>query len=429
MFGRTTLVAQSDAAEPNDERRELRGLNLARILVNQRRWDDALAVLQTLIGDPDSDQTEVMFLRALALIEVGRAAEAADILRTILESRPDLTRVRLELGRALFVAKEDDAARRHFELVLATDQPPAVVANVGLFLDRIRARRGWKTWLNFGVAPDTNFNSGSYNERIYCGSFLGCNENREGERSGVGLFVLAGFEAKKAAGKNRLMILETTTTRWEYKGGEVDTHIVRAEAKMRGLRAGGYVEVGPVAQWRWSENDFYSKEFGLRVSNTQRVGPRASLFSRWESIYRQFQENPDRNDGLRHALSFSVNYAIDAVTYAQGGLGVDYSTAKAVNNGSFSPGVNAGVRREFGAGFTLGLYLNASRTLWHDNFNFFNYRRKDNYRAATLTALKRDWRLYGFAPEFSLTWSETRSNIDVFANRRLRAGFNFTRDF
>ena len=82
-------------------------LPLAKALIAKQRWDDALAVLAVLRGRAGVEQTEVLFLSALAEIGRQRYSSAAEFLRTILDSRPKLLRVRLELARALFLDGDD----------------------------------------------------------------------------------------------------------------------------------------------------------------------------------------------------------------------------------------------------------------------------------------------------------------------------------
>jgi len=69
-----------------------------------------------------------------------RYGEAAEEFRLILARDPTLVRPRLELARALFMARQYDAARYHFEQVLASPLPEAVKANVLAYLTLIRER-------------------------------------------------------------------------------------------------------------------------------------------------------------------------------------------------------------------------------------------------------------------------------------------------
>ena len=127
------------------------------------RWTCALAALLACLmlttiahaqetTDPQLDErTALLFeigmtaLAAAELIddEAERHAlydEAIEAFQTILVSRPELVRVRLELARTFFLNGQDGLARRHFELVLASGPPPPVAANIRQFLAVMQAR-------------------------------------------------------------------------------------------------------------------------------------------------------------------------------------------------------------------------------------------------------------------------------------------------
>ena len=93
--------------------------------------------------------------------------EAITALHVILVGQPGLVRVRLELARAFFLKGKDSLAREHFERVLAGKPVAAVAANIGRFLNAIRARRRWSGSFGFSFVPDSNVGAVSEEEIIY----------------------------------------------------------------------------------------------------------------------------------------------------------------------------------------------------------------------------------------------------------------------
>ena len=77
---------------------------------------------------------EIAALLGRILTELGRPAEAADILRARLADHPDETMVRSQLALALMAANEDQAAIREYEILLETLPDNAVVLNNLAFL-------------------------------------------------------------------------------------------------------------------------------------------------------------------------------------------------------------------------------------------------------------------------------------------------------
>ena len=76
-------------------------------------------------------------------------------------------RVRLELALAFYLKEDDALARDHFERALVGRPPAALVANINRFLNIMRARRRWRGYFGFSVAPDTNINAASDAQFIY----------------------------------------------------------------------------------------------------------------------------------------------------------------------------------------------------------------------------------------------------------------------
>ena len=119
------------------------GIDKAQSLIRERRFVEALSVLQPL-AKRRPIPANVLFLIGFAAIEASQQPGVSDktrdtlldaaiaALRRMLVKEPGLVRVRLELARALFLKEEDRLATRHFEQVLAGQPPTAVALNVNL---------------------------------------------------------------------------------------------------------------------------------------------------------------------------------------------------------------------------------------------------------------------------------------------------------
>jgi len=110
-------------------------------------------------GDPEFD-----FLFGLAAMETGRPHEAVFAFERIVFIYPDEQRVKLELGRALFMVNNLTASRQMFEEVLATNPEENVRTNIQAFLALIDEREqtiaGSFNWfVSSGIGRDSNINS------------------------------------------------------------------------------------------------------------------------------------------------------------------------------------------------------------------------------------------------------------------------------
>ena len=181
----------------------------ARRLVRAGKFDEALAILRPHVRG-QTVHADVVFQYGLAAIgasqKVGLAEdkrealldEAIGAFHAMLVRRPELVRVRLELGRAFFLKGEDGLARRHFEQVLAGKPPEPVALNVNRFLVQIRARKRWTFRVGMALAPDSNIGGGSDERTIYIdvgGQRLPFRrDQQELTSSGIGLSAWAGGE-------------------------------------------------------------------------------------------------------------------------------------------------------------------------------------------------------------------------------------------
>lgn len=80
----------------------------------------------------------VLSLRAQLAFAQGDYREAIATFRGTLSRNPSRTRIRLELARALFAARDYEAARYHFEIALGQTLDKWVKENVCAFLRAIR---------------------------------------------------------------------------------------------------------------------------------------------------------------------------------------------------------------------------------------------------------------------------------------------------
>lgn len=105
----------------------------------------ALAASPVSVAD-----TQQRFIQALALVEQGRPAEAAEVLLALYSEAPT-PRLRLELARALMLSGRHKEAKRLFIAAYNDNPPPVVKANILAFLDQMDRQSGRLT-LNLSVS-------------------------------------------------------------------------------------------------------------------------------------------------------------------------------------------------------------------------------------------------------------------------------------
>ena len=121
-------------------------------LLQSNRFEEALNILRRLTDDYPK-HPEVLFPLGIAAIEFSESDdlsneekiallnEAIDVFKTMLSQDPNLVRVNLELGRALFIQGEDSEARKYFRYVLDKELPKEELSNIINFLFNVHDNR------------------------------------------------------------------------------------------------------------------------------------------------------------------------------------------------------------------------------------------------------------------------------------------------
>ena len=134
---------------------ELSDMETGRLLIRAGRLEHARAFLEQAKPAGEEERIERLFLLGQIELRLGMPGKAAARFETILALRPGLTRVRLDLARAYYLAGLDDKARYHFSSALGDALPSSIEATVEGFLRRIDARKRWSVSVSAAALPET----------------------------------------------------------------------------------------------------------------------------------------------------------------------------------------------------------------------------------------------------------------------------------
>ena len=415
----------------------------ARALIGAGRFNEALVLLRPF-ADGRTIEADVLFLIGLASIGAsqnpGLTEENRETLleaaiaafRTMLIDNPGLVRVRLELARAFFYKGEDGLSQEHFERVLAGNPPAPVVANVGQFLSRIRARRRWGMHLGFALAPDTNI-GGSSNERIIYISGLPFRRGAESlTTSGIGLTVWGGGEYQQPLGDRVRLRLGMDASRREHSGGKFDRMLLSLHMGPR-VFVSRTTEFSVVANWRhqWSANDPDYFDLGGRLTVSHRFTRRVTANGRasWHDRRyrtRKFLDGPVRNFSLSAGWVLTPTVRLDTTA----GYGRD--RPESVKYRSESKWLQAGVSVALPKGFTVG---GGGGVRWTDyEGNWFPHTeggvpREDRTYNLRASVHNRAITFYGFSPEVSLVHEVRKTNAQLYDYKRTGGELRVVRQF
>ena len=437
----------SSEAPPTPGRAHLsfdRRVNIARALVERKRFAEALGILQPLLPH-HPDQTDVRFLFGLAASRWSQERgvgdekrerlldEAIAAFRSILIRQPGLVRVRLELALAFFLKEEDGLAREHFERALVGRPPAALVSNINSFLNIMRARRRWRGYFGFSLAPDTNINAASDAEFIYIQGLPFRRGAGTRASSDIGIVGWGGGEYQFPLAERWRLRTGLDLNHREYKGGRFDQTYAGVYMGPRWLiNRNTEMSLLATASQRWWGGSSFNYDYGARLEVQHRVfaGLRLSGRALWSD--RKYQQQPGLTGPLS-VFSLGANYVLFPTVQVNALVGYSLQDSQAQNWDSTGYWTRVGTDVALPWGFTVGL---SAEFRWTDYGNRWwpfiadpSVAREDQTRILGATLLNRALTVYGFSPQVAFSNQVRESNAQIFDFKRNLVEMRWVRQF
>lgn len=401
---------------------------LVQNLMVQQQWQAAQLALQDAAQDPTADPVETLFLGGLIAIGNQHYASAITQLRTILIDHPNIPRVRLELARAYFLSGDDAGAQYHFERVLASDLPEAVIANVQIFLAQIRARRNWQIGFGFGILPDSNVNQATSAQTVLIGGLPFTLSSDARETSGVGfLWQLSGEKRWEMADRWRFTA-SGNLLRKDYSKNKFNDMTLYSRIGPRYLLKEGDIGMGLSLSMRLLGDKPYNDAHGVYVDVNRQLGERWLAYASLESQQYHFDAGKGQ-PGTLNSTSGKLRYLINPISLLEAGLDLSQDNTISDQMHHQTIGVSAGYRSEAALGLLYGINIRTAKSNYPTFQSFFNQYRNDKMTSLSVDVTKRDWQIFSFSPMVSLTMIKNDSTIPLYSYRRTLGQFGFNRQF
>lgn len=406
-------------------------LSLAEAMILRGEIDQAQPLLEALAqsGTDSVDQTQVAFLQGMAAASEGDLVAARDIFRMILETRPELTRVRLELARVLFLLEDDAAATYHFRLALAEAPSDDVRATIESYLNAIESRRTTAFELSVGIAPDSNVNAGTTSDTINLFGFLPSDLSEDAKQT-TGLGLKTSFSAAWLPRLSERWRLELRGAGLvsDYGGAKYDDLAGLTEIGVRRLNDRGYWNLAATYDQRWFGGEDFYDAMGLRFSGVRRLTAR--LFGLGGISVEDYDYTvEDGRDGLVTTVNGGVSYALSSVSLASTRLSVSREEAELEARANTSYALQLGYSREYGNALTLGLTPFAAYRPFDGFDPLLGSTRSDVRYGVQIDGLNREWSYRSFTPAIAYTYTRNESNQVLYDYERHQFEFRLTRVF
>lgn len=404
-----------------------RQIDLVKALILQGRHVEALTLLDR-IPVTFQNRIGILFLRGRIAVAQGMLNTAVKYYRQILRERPELVRVRLELARVLFLLKEDDASRHHFELALGYNPPPEVRANIERFLSAIRRRRNVKFGISISIVPDSNINAATDNSEVTLFGLPFQLTRNARRQSGIGLAVKGNADLSQPIGSNYKFETGVWVRHVEYEVKQFDDTQLRGYAGIRYVHDSGDITLRALSSRRWFGNDGYNYTVGGLFGVGERIAPRLHVGVAL-SGERIDYDKADYLDGARITGQGRIAYAVSSQSSANVFAGMTREITEDSAYSNTAPFVGASYYTDLPFGFGLSAGPQITLREFDQPIAAFGVKRFDRIVAVSTKITYREDLIFGFAPLLTYTYTKNYSNISIFEYQRHQVEFGLTREF
>ncbi|MDA5555777.1 tetratricopeptide repeat protein [Shimia sp. MMG029] len=375
-------------------------------------------------------------MTALANVDSGQPEKAIPVLLALLAQNPNLVRVRLELARAYFNAKDWSRARQEFFIVLSADLPAPVKERVLAFIRAIDNRRGFDWDLSLAVVKVGNQRRYADDTILVDSGGIQVPFTFDRERSDeFGLRAVGAFNFRKP-----LASLSTANTAasgfttlafdlTEAKTRAYDDALLSLAGGLRFTKQRLTYAVAPEIRTRYVAGAKYEDRVGLTASFESRGLEGRSVFARTTFF--------DITNARDSSLSGHIATASIGVRQAVGGRAIIGVTGRIERENVPNASQDALTTQitAFGT-FEMKYGITAQPSLY---YRFKNHKNPSPILPADpnqktyglrLRLEKNDWFIAGsYTPFFDISYENTRSDIGAFTYTETRSQIGVNRRF
>lgn len=389
----------------------------------------AETVYRALAKNPDLElRTEARFRLGMMLAdELKRYSDAAIEFRRILDEKPDVARVRLELARMQAMLGNLGAARKELRAAEAAGLPSAVEQLVRFYSRTLDAQKPLGGSVKLALAPDSNINRATRSDTLgtVIGDFL-LDEDAQA-KSGVGLDLQGQGYARLGIEPGADLLVRASGSATLYRDADFNDVTIGVQAGPQYSWGGNQLTFSVGPSWRWYGRDPYSMTIGGNVSWQRPTGKRSQM-----RIEGGIAHQTNKRNALQTADNFTLSASFDRAFSARAGGGVQlYGFREVARDPGYSlasGGTALYLFRELGRATLIGTlgysHLEADKRLF-----LYPKRRVEDRYSASLAMTLRSLRLGSFAPLVRLKWERNRSSIEIYDYRRVAAEFGVTSAF
>ena len=425
-------VLSVSAPAPGEGQTAASQLALAASLVADDQAPAAQHLLDALVASGASlaraEANQLVFLYGLIAMAEGIFAEAALRFRYLLTIDPGAVRVRLELGRALFLGNDFQQAERQFLLAGSGNLPPAVRENIDDFLGTIRLRKQVSWSFSIAQEADSNRNGGPASDSVTLFGLPFQLSPGTRQSKGVGTVVDAGAEWINNPGHALRWRVGAQFHRAQYLPTAYDDMTLGGDFGPR-LTLGHWDLglTGTVAR-RWYGDRVYNTTVSGGADATWFASRRFGLSAQAGVSSQSYAVDPVQ-DGLGRDASLAVLWIPAPTTVVRATAGLQWQDAGDPGYASRGTRIGLSYGREFAGGLTVAVAPGWTRIGYDGVLDLFGVQRVDHQISGEISVTHRGLVWHGMVPRITLAETVNASTIALYRFHRTRLGLGLTRAF
>ncbi|RPD90847.1 DUF560 domain-containing protein [Neisseria weixii] len=385
------------------------------------------AVLPIYEKWPQHDQSMARYARGLLAQGEGKAGEAVSVYREFIADNPNAPMVRLQLAKALFEDKQNEAAADQFDRLQSEDMPEAVKNEIKAYRKALRDRDSWQFNASLNITREQNINQAPRQRRL--GGQLGEEQCVAARQIQPDDDCFRGWTFNAPIDAAAVNYQTGTEKKWSLPKGWYATagadvygkvypnHTTYNDLIGRVSAGIGHADqrtdagVTPFHERRFYGNDPYTYTGGVRLHWNRWHTPKiqtltAAEFGRLKNTRRADSDNQSR------LFSTSLVYYANARQYWLAGADWYRERNKDDESESFSRyGLRVAWGQEWQGGLSSRLQLNAAKRNYDDASFFSNGdKRQDKELGATLSLWHRGVHFKGITPRLTVSHHKNLSN-------------------
>ena len=347
------------------------------------------------------------FARARALEADNKCPAAIKAYRKLLANVPNFRLAKIGLARCLAVTGNDDGAKFQLQNILSGQTATGDEEELRQLLAQVNHAKPFKYGFYASLLPSTNINTATAHKTIWLNGLpFTINET---QKSGVGVIMGGWVSWRQSFTPTKVFVANLAIDHRYYP--TLDRHLSTFNGSVGVRHETRDLEAGVAVTGGLELSDFArsSHDLGLRIDGSKQLAGGYTARASGAIKYNWVTDAPAK-DGWQFVSRFTLDKSLSPTRFLRAFVASDLYRAKA-DRFTYDEGqTGIGAYNEFTAGISLYAEGSVALRKYHAAGPGLTEPRKDTRWQARAIVTKRDFTVFGLAPQVSYTFTLNASN-------------------